>query len=243
MNSRVDILGMPLDTQPRASLLEKATTWLKEREGRFVATLNPEMVLYCQKDEELRSILKKADLAIPDGTGIVWAAKKLHDLNLIRYPGIEFAEDLLAHCTGEKMPLFLLGSRPGVANKAAARLLSKYPLLSITGTHHGYFTPEEEAAISVAIQETRPALLIVGMGIGKQERFINSLPRGTFGVAVGVGGAIEIWSGEKKRAPRWIRNCSLEWLYRLLVDPRRLLRLFRMIPFFWRIQWQYVRHA
>lgn len=238
MNSQVEILGIPLNVQPKSVLQQEATTWLQERKGRFISTLNAEMVLSSQRDEELRSILKKADLAIPDGIGIVWAARKIHGLRLRRYPGIELAEDLLANCAREQMPVFLLGSRSGVANKAASQLVNKFPSLKIAGTHHGYFSPEEEPQIIAKIKEARPALLIVGMGVGKQERFIKSLPQETFGVAIGVGGTLEIWSGEKKRAPRWMRNLSLEWLYRLCLDPTRVFRLLRIVPFFWRIQWQ-----
>jgi N-acetylglucosaminyldiphosphoundecaprenol N-acetyl-beta-D-mannosaminyltransferase len=188
-----------------------------------VVTLNPEMVLL----DKTRSNphLHAADLYVADGVGIVWAAKKLLGRAIDRYPGVDLAHDLLAKLAGENGTAYLLGSAPGVAAAAAVNLTTALPGLTIAGTRDGYFAPGGDAEVADQIRQSGADLLLVGMGCPRQEGFI-AMQRATLGVPVmiGVGGTLDVFAGLKKRAPRWVQRCGLEWAWRAAAEPSRLKR-------------------
>ena len=233
----IEILGLPVSTLPRVVITSLVNEWLTEIRRRTVVTLNPEIALKAQKDPTLLKIIQEADLVVPDGFGITWAARRVHKQRLELIPGIELAESLLAFAAHNNYPVFFLGSNPGVAEQAAKNLSARWPDLKVHGTHSGYFSAGEQELLGRELAETTVPLLMVGMGAGLQEKVIASFPSRAFRVALGIGGSLEVWAGRKHRAPRFFQTLSLEWLYRVVTDPQRFVRLLLLFPFFWRILW------
>jgi N-acetylglucosaminyldiphosphoundecaprenol N-acetyl-beta-D-mannosaminyltransferase len=233
----VEILGLPVCTLPRVVIASLVNEWLTESKRRTIITLNPEIALKAQKDPILLKIIQDADLVVADGFGISWAARRVHKRRMERIPGIELAESLLAFAARNNYPVFLLGSNPGIAEQAAKNLSALWPGLQIHGTHSGFFSVEEQEQLGQELAKANVPLLMVGMGAGLQEKVIASFPPTAFRVALGIGGSLEVWAGCKRRAPRFFQALSLEWLYRVAIDPRRFMRLLLLFPFFWRIAW------
>jgi N-acetylglucosaminyldiphosphoundecaprenol N-acetyl-beta-D-mannosaminyltransferase len=219
----VDLLGFPLCTATRGEILEWLWQRLGEKQGTHVVTLNPEMILLGHTGSN--AALHAADLYVADGIGVIWAAKRLLGRQIERYPGIDLARDLLERLAVAGGSFFLLGSAPGVAAAAAANLTSALPGLTIAGTRDGYFAPGGDAEVAGQIRQSGADLLLVGMGCPRQEGFIT-MQRETLGVPVmiGVGGALDVFAGLKRRAPRWVQRCGCEWAWRGLSEPSRLKR-------------------
>jgi len=191
-----------------------------------IVTLNPEMVMAARRNPQVFDLIRRADLFVADGVGITWAAKQLTRSRVQRYPGIDLAWDLMSRLAAKQASVFLVGARPGVADRAAGNLTSQLPGLNIAGVVDGYFGPEDESAVVANICRVKPDLLLVGMGSPKQEGFISS-NRDELGIPlmIGVGGALEVFAGEKQRAPKFIQRSGLEWSYRALKDLSRLKRI------------------
>jgi N-acetylglucosaminyldiphosphoundecaprenol N-acetyl-beta-D-mannosaminyltransferase len=219
----VDLLGFPLCTATRREVLHWLWSRLQAKQQTHVVTLNPEMVLL-DKTQQTAS-LHAAELYVADGVGIVWAARKLLGKDVDRYPGVDLAHDIMVKLADVKGRVFLLGSAPGVADAAAAKLTSDLPGLTIAGTRDGYFAPGGDAEVADQIRQSGADLLLVGMGCPRQEGFI-AMQRDTLGVPVmiGVGGALDVFAGLKKRAPRWVQQIGMEWAWRGLSEPARLKR-------------------
>ncbi|HZJ28649.1 MAG TPA: WecB/TagA/CpsF family glycosyltransferase, partial [Solirubrobacterales bacterium] len=199
---------------------------------RMAVSFNPELVVRAQDDEAVAEALLAADLRFPDGIGVVWAAARRGVRGLERVPGIEVAERVLEGAAREGLGVYFLGAAPGVAELAAEMSTARYPGLQVAGSHDGYFFDAETAAVVEAVRSSGAAVLLVAMGAPRQELFIYR-HRDALGVpvALGVGGSFDVWSGRVRRAPAWTRVVGVEWLYRLLTDPRRLRRQ-RALPVF-----------
>lgn len=233
---------MPFHAVTAREALSLAGGWLRSGGGfHLVATANPEAVLLAGGNPELARVLDAAALVVADGVGVVWASRRLGVPLPERVPGIELAEGLLGLCAAEGLAVFLLGGRPGAGGRpgvaeAAARALSqRWPGLRVAGTWHGYFGAGEEPAVLCAVAEAAPALLLCGMGCPRQElwlaRHADFLERCGVRVGVGVGGALDVWSGRVRRAPASLRRLGLEWLWRLAQEPGRLRRQVRLLRF------------
>lgn len=225
----VDILGVRIHRVSLDGAVAQVSDLIREagRTGgaRLVFTPNPEMLYRASRDASFRAVLNSADLLVPDGVGVVLASRVLSRRPLAtRVAGVDLLTGLFKR-TRESGPLrvFLLGSRPGVAARAAAALAARYPGLRVVGTEHGYFTDDDE--VVEAIRAAGPELLVAGLGSPKQELWLAAR-RGALGgvVAVGAGGSLDVLSGDTRRAPAWVRRLNLEWLYRILSSPRARLR-------------------
>ncbi len=226
---RVELFGVPFD---RVSLLEAAARigrWMEEGtsgRARMVVTPDTTALMRARRDPLLRWAYHQADLVTPDGTGIVWASRRLGFPFEERVSGIDLVEELLRRGATEGYRFFFLGARPGVAQAAAERVRRRYPGLRIVGTHHGYFSPQEEPALVDAIHAAGPDALLVGLGVPKQELWMLR-NRGALEVPVmiGIGGSFDVLSGRLPRAPKSWQRMGLEWLWRVLREPRRLGRV------------------
>ncbi len=197
-------------------LVEEINQRIKKKERTFIITLNSLMFLKCFFSKKYREVIKNADIIIPDGYGIVWASKVLG--NPIRHhtPGINLMEELLSLAHREKYSVFLLGSTPESVAKAHSRLQKWFENARFPGKYHGYFSEEENNKVIEGINKISPDILFVGMGSPKQELWIASnIERLKPVLIMGVGGAIDIFAGIKKRAPLKWREMHLEWLYRI----------------------------
>lgn len=208
--------------------------WMLSRNDdcvRVGVTANPLMVIAARKDPELYLIMTKAHLLVPDGIGILWAAKKLGFVLPERVTGVDLAFELLKNKPSSGF--FFLGGKPGVAEKAKEEIGKVYPGIKVAGIHHGYFSQKEESEIVDLIAKSGARVLFVCLGSPRQEKFIWR-NRHNLGVkvAIGLGGTLDVLAGEKKRSPHWFRKMGLEWLYRLLREPRRLWQDLTLLKFY-----------
>ncbi len=192
---------------------------------RLITYINAHCVNLYFKDAEYANIVDKADLVYADGQAVVWAARFLGEALPERINAGDFFLRFCRLCAREGLSLYLLGSQPGVAQKAAGNIRAKIPDLKIAGTMNGFFQPGEIFHILADIRESKPAILLIGMGVPLQERFAAAHIK-EFGVPVVwcVGALFEYYARVRARAPVWIRRIGMEWLFRLIIEPRRLWR-------------------
>lgn len=235
MQERTTILGVPFDTYT----LEEASDYalgLLDGGQHMVCTPNPEIVMEAQKDRELMGILRAADLVLPDGVGVVWASKYSKRRIRERVAGYDFVQSLFRKMEHTEHTVYFFGGAPGVTAAAARRMQREYPQLKIVGTHNGYFDAREEQRIIKEIRALRPSLLLVGLGAPKQEKWMYENRRlADIRLCVGVGGSFDVMAGNVKRAPKLFQKLGLEWLYRLLSQPKRIFRMMRLPKFVWAV--------
>ena len=231
---RIEVMGVPFDNVTMEEALNLGISLMEGPEPAICVTPNAEIVYEAMGDPELRKLLAGADLVLPDGAGVVLAAKILKTPLKQKVAGIEFASNLMERLAGTDKTFFFLGSKPGVAETAAEKMREKYPGLNICGTHDGYF--KDPGPVIEAINEKHPDVLLVCLGAPKQEQFMydhrNELQ---VGLMAGLGGSLDGFAGNVKRAPRWMIRCNLEWLYRLIQEPRRIGRMMRLPKFLLRV--------
>lgn len=226
MNNRIRILGVTVDMVNYDEALDRFKGFLEEDGVSLIVTPNSEIVVNAGKNPQLMEAIEKAEMVIPDGIGLVYASKILKHPLEERVTGIDFLGKALKHLSETGKSVFLFGSRPGIAEKAAAKMEETYPGLKIAGTRNGYFKPEEEEEILKEINEASPDLLCVALGSPKQELFVLKYKdRLKAKAAIGVGGSLDVWSGDLKRAPEFYRKHGLEWLYRFIQEPSRYKRM------------------
>jgi N-acetylglucosaminyldiphosphoundecaprenol N-acetyl-beta-D-mannosaminyltransferase len=238
------VLGLPIDCMTPGAYAawicdtaeRRRTSAVAGSASRQVVTLNPEMVMAAQHDPVLRAAIHQAALVVPDGIGIVWAARVLGVPLHGRVAGVDLLEEVAALAAKRGLRLFLLGAAPGVAQEAARRLAKRHAgLLPVETLLEGLpctAAAEDAPAILGALHAARPDVLFVAFGAPAQECWIAS-HRGELAcaVAVGVGGALDFLAGTVPRAPRWLRRLGLEWAYRLARQPWRWRRMMALPRF------------
>ncbi len=219
------ILGVRVDCLEMNEALEQIEAFAASGTFHQVATVNPEFVMQAQHDVEFARVLAAADLCLPDGTGVVWAARRQGCAIEGPVAGVELVEPIASMCARRAFRLFLLGAEPGVAADLAKRLEAAHPGLDVA-SHEGAPDPAHDAETLQLIDRRHAAVLLVAYGSPAQELWIDRL-RGRLGVgvAIGVGGAFNYLSGRVSRAPAWMRRAGLEWLHRLVRQPWRLRRM------------------
>lgn len=222
----IDVFGVLFDNMTLEETIERGTVMAKDG-FHYVVTPNPELVNLARQDCEYCNILNNADLTLPDGIGVVYAAKLLGCPVRERIPGIDFASGLLSRMAQDGDRLFLLGARPGVAERAAENLKKQFPDLTVCGAHDGYFTDDE--AVIGTIRAAKADVVFVCMGAPKQEKWIaaNGVATGAH-LMVGLGGCLDVFAGNVKRAPKAWQKLGLEWLYRLFQEPKRIGRMAKL---------------
>ena len=201
--------------------------------GAHVVTLNAEMAMQADRNPDLKQVLCHADLAIPDGAGIVLYFR-VKGQTIKRCPGIELAESLLQKLHPEQS-VFFLGAAPGVAEQAAQNWQQRQSTLRIAGVQNGYFSTEEQPALQERLAHLQPTVILVALGVPRQEFWIaEQRSLCPHAIWIGVGGSFDIWAGIKERAPAWLGDNHLEWLYRLYKEPWRWRRMLDLPHFAWR---------
>ena len=235
--SVIPILGVPVHAVTMADTLALIEGYMTEPRVHQIATVNPEFVMTAQSDPVFRDVLRAADLCLPDGVGLLYAARRLGRPLPERVPGSELVYGLAERAAARGWPLFLLGAALGVANEAAAILAGRYPGLVITGTYAGSPDTAENEAIVRRINASGAVLLFVAYGAPKQDKWIarNRATLTTVRVAVGVGGSLDFVTGRAARAPRWAQDAGLEWLHRLVKEPWRWRRMLALPRFALRV--------
>ena len=233
MGSHIKVLGINFDavTKSEAAARIFAASQRKSDLPFTVVTPNPIMVMNAQDNDLLFSALSSADLVLADGIGIISAAKRMGTPLPERVTGIDTAYSVIEKLAEVGGSIYLLGAKPGVAEKAAKKLTESFPSLHIAGTHHGYF--EDDEKILSDIKEKSPDLLAVCLGSPRQEIWVhrNKEKLSGVGAVMCLGGVLDVWSGTIARAPKIFIKLRLEWLWRMLREPKRFKELPKMIKF------------
>ncbi|MCX5749300.1 MAG: polysaccharide pyruvyl transferase CsaB [Candidatus Saganbacteria bacterium] len=222
------LFGVKVNNIGLEAAAEMIEGYIRGRKPRLVLSTNPEIIMAAQKDTELREIINSADIGIPDGIGVVGAAKLLNMPLIERVAGIDLMIRLLELSKEKGYKVFLLGSAPGVAEKAVKKLQG----VNVVGTLHGYFRDNEEKDVIRGIKALRPDILFVGLGAPRQEKWLAKHYK-ELGIPVSmvIGGSLDVISGRAKRAPEIVRKIGLEWLYRLTKEPKRIKRQANLVKF------------
>ena len=231
---KIDVMGVLFDNVTMDEALLEAKKILEQDQAQYVVTPNSEIVYEAMHSEELCGLLNDAALVLPDGAGVVLGSKLLKKPLKEKVAGVDFADNLLALLAETGGSVYLLGSKPGVAELAAEKMLEKHPGLTIAGLADGYF--KDEAPVIEKINAANADVLFVCLGAPKQEKFMaahkNEL---NVKLMAGLGGSLDSFAGTVKRAPKWMIKLSLEWLYRLIKEPKRLGRMMRLPKFLWAV--------
>lgn len=228
MADHVDLLDVHIDAVDLPTALQAARNAIRRRQPRQFVTVNVDFLKLAKADPAYRQLLNTADLAVADGVPLLWAARLLGHALPERITGTDLVLGCAAMAADEGYRIFLLGAAPGVADAAADELRTRYPGVTICGTYappFGDFAPEEEATMTAAIRAARPDILFVAFGAPRQDTWIRE-HMAELGVplSIGIGGVLNFLAGTIKRAPTWMQDAGLEWLYRVSQEPRRLWR-------------------
>ncbi len=236
------MLGVRIDTYSKSEAIEWAEHFLASKKQHAIFTPNPETLVAAHRDETLKTILNDSSLNLCDGIGI----SLLSRTKLERIPGVDFMLEICRLAEQTEKSIYLLGSgSERVVQSAAREIRSRFPKLRIAGMHHGpridricgargtefIFEREQSETLIHDIRQTRPDILFVAFGHGKQEywirRYLRELP--SVKIAMGVGGSFDFLARKVRRAPVWLRNLGFEWLWRLVMEPRRIWRMFTAV--------------
>lgn len=229
----IDIFDVRIDSLTLDEALKRAT----QAHGTpcTVVTPNALMLQACRRDTELGKMLCRATLSLPDGAGVVRAAKRKGTPLPSRIAGIDFGEALLRRAAEDGLRVFFLGGKDGVAARAAERMKQAYPHLTVCGTYYGYGLehPEENERLLDALSACRPDILFVCLGFPLQERWIfEHLPSlSHIRIIAGLGGSLDVWAGAVARAPHLVQGLGAEWAWRMLRQPKRLRGLPSLLAF------------
>ncbi|MBS4024278.1 MAG: WecB/TagA/CpsF family glycosyltransferase [Clostridia bacterium] len=215
------------------TIAEARNAGLQAAKPKHIITLNAEIIYRAQSEPELLEIINQADLVTPDGAGVVWAAQYLGTPVPGRVTGIDLLQEVVREADQKGWQLFFFGGAPGVADKAVENLKKKYKNIKIVGTKHGYISSkEEEKELTEKIKNAAPDIIFVALGAPRQEYWIKKhkdflqVP-----VCIGVGGSFDVIAGKVTRAPGWMQQAKLEWLYRLVKEPARYKRMLALPKF------------
>lgn len=200
---------------------------LKDKNKKFIITVNPETLMLSEKDQEIKQILNDNNISlVPDGIAVVKAAHKLKINIKERITGIEIAEFLLKEANNKCYSMYLFGAKEEVITNLVTKIQKEYPNIKLLGYHNGYEKDKDE--IMQKIINLKPDIVMLAMGIPLQEKLIykyyNDFKKG---ILIGVGGSFDVLSGNKKRAPKLFIKLNLEWLYRIIREPKRLKRFYQ----------------
>lgn len=229
---KVNILGVPVDKTDMEGAVARVKSLLIKGGTGTVYTPNSEMVVNATKDKGFMNILKSGDLVVPDGIGLILASKIYQNPLSERVTGFDLMVRILEMLDGDGGSIYLLGGRPGIAQRAADNISRQFPDIIIKGTFHGYFNDGEVPDIVQRINSAGADVLFVALGSPKQEKWINRYrDRLNVKVAMGVGGSFDVLAGEVARAPEFFRKAGLEWFYRLVTQPWRAARMLSLPVF------------
>ena len=228
---RINILNVLFDNLNRTEALGLLLTFLEQSGNHILYTPNPEMVMAANSDAEFLTILNSADLIVPDGIGVVLASWIAGNRLKERVAGCDLIFSLFDAIHNTKKTVYLLGGKPGIAELAARNMRKKYHGLNIIGFHDGYFSKEDEPQILKEITYLKPDILLVGLGMVRQEKWIYHNRALPVRLTAGIGGSLDVMSGTVKRAPIFFQRTGLEWFYRLISQPGRIWRMLQLPVF------------
>jgi N-acetylglucosaminyldiphosphoundecaprenol N-acetyl-beta-D-mannosaminyltransferase len=215
-------------------VLERIDAFISSKEPHIVVTADSSGLVAATRDPEFKEILLNADLVTPDSIGIVWGARRAGQPVPERVSGVDIADELCKRSAERGYRIYFLGAAPGVAELAAERMRLRHPGCNIVGVRHGFFPSDSDELVAREVAESKPDVLLVAMGIPRQEKFIartRHIIRAP--VAMGVGGSFDVFSGRAKRAPRVVQRLHLEWMWRLILKPSKFAKAKSLPVFVW----------
>lgn len=227
--ARIKFMNTNIDNLTMAETLHEIDKLIQKKNCSYVVTPNVDHIVHLEKDEELQKVYKNASLILTDGKPLIWISKWYKTPIKEKISGSDLFPKVCELAANKNYTMYLLGAAEGVADTAARNLMKKYPGLNIVGTYSppfGFEKNEQEMnKIKTRIQEVHPDILIVGLGCPKQEKFMYYHCK-ELGVPIsfGLGASIDFEAGNIKRAPKWMSNHGLEWLYRFSKEPKRLFK-------------------
>lgn len=225
-----ELFGYNIDTYTFDEAINVAKSLIDGHKVSQIITINPEMFETANKDNDFSNIIKEAEMIIPDGVGVK-IALKINGINVERIPGVDFARCLLEESAKNNIPVAIIGAKEEVIIKAIENLNNEINSLNIVYYHNGYFENDNE--IYTEINSKSPKLILVAMGSPRQEKFIYQAKKVLKpSLMIGIGGSLDVWSGNVKRAPLIIQKLGLEWLYRTIKEPARIKRIIPTLPMF-----------
>lgn len=223
---KINVLGVNFDNVNMQEAIEQCENFIKSDSSHLIVTPNPEMVMLAKENEEFKNVLNGASLVIPDGIGIIKASNILNTPLKERVAGYDLICNLLERYQDGSHSFYFWGSKPGVAEMAKDKLIEKYPNIRILGADDGYFDDSKKQEIIKKIRELKPDILLVGIGMIKQENLIQELlSNNIFKIGIGCGGSLDVLSGQVKRAPKLFIKLHMEWAWRLIKQPSRIGRV------------------
>lgn len=255
--SNIKILNCKIDQLNFRQVSDAIAKWINNKKTHQIVTANPEMIVASNDDSELQHIINHADLVVADGMGLVWAIQLIYKIKIERITGIDLTYHLAKLAQKNHWRIFLLGAAPGVAKQAGNHLQRICPGIRIVGTYSGnpqippkissrskvinklrmtdikIANKDPNVQIINLVKAARPQILLVAFGHGKQEKFISRY-RNILNIPImmGVGGTFDLLAGNSSRAPKWLQNIGLEWLWRLVQEPWRLKRIYTAVILF-----------
>lgn len=219
------VLGAPVSLVTQEQVIQRALDSMKTRRSLRLADVNTAKLIDLQEDAQLRQALFRAELCVADGMGVVWAARGLGIPVPQRVTGIDTMHALLQACAIQGLRPYLLGARSDVIEETVRKLQHSYPTLQLAGWHHGYFSAEQEPQLFETLRDSGADCLIVGLPTPNQDLFLSRVQaRLDIPFLMGVGGSFDVLAGRLRRAPLWMQRAGCEWVFRLLQEPRRLLK-------------------
>ena len=237
---QIDVMGLKFDSMTMDEALSRAEALLRGDKAAYVVTPNAEIAYEALHDGQLREMLNGADLMLPDGAGVVLASKLLRTPVKQKVAGVDFAAGLLGILERNGQSLYLLGGKTGIGELAAQKMLEAHPQLRIAGIADGYF--QDEAPVIAKINASGADALFVCLGAPKQERFMVQYQQELHvHLMAGLGGSLDAFAGTVQRAPAWMIRLNLEWLYRLIREPKRFRRMLRLPKYLWAVMLKRIR--
>ncbi|MCK9223558.1 MAG: WecB/TagA/CpsF family glycosyltransferase [Candidatus Muirbacterium halophilum] len=224
------ILGININPFTRKELIKKTKSLFNTGNPHYAVTLNALMMHEALNDEFYKVILNSADIQIIDGVGVLWAIDFITGKKVERISGIDYMTDILKMSEKNKWKIYLLGTTEDILEKCVENIKKSYPKVDIVGFRNGFFSKIDDELVLNEINNTKAEILLVGMGIPKQEKWIfyNLHKLTSVKLAMGVGGSFDVLSGKIKRAPKWMQKYGFEWLYRFSKEPFRFLRILKL---------------
>ena len=226
---RCSVLGVPVDA---CRDVRAAAVGLHAGGGGRIVTLNAEMTMAARANPDLGQAIATADLVIPDGAGVVWALSR-QGVQVVKSAGIELAWSLLRYAAAHQWRVALVGSAPAVMDELRQDLPQRLPGLNLVMAVDGFQPTESWPGLEAALRQLNPDLVLIALGVPRQETWSQRVCQGASGVWMGVGGSFDVWAGVKRRAPAWMCRWQIEWLYRLLQEPSRWRRMLSLPAFAW----------
>ncbi len=234
---RVNVLGFPVDRVTMSETTELLTRFLESEGTKLVLTADANAFVCAQTDPNFQRIFSQASLITPDSAGPVWALERYGKPVPKRVSGVDIVEELCKISEAKGARLFFLGAGPGVADQAASNLKAKFPKCQIVGVRDGFFGELTDEQVARQIAELEPDVLLVGMGMPRQELFIlNTADIIKAKIGIGVGGSFDVHSGTVKRAPMIFQKLRLEWLWRILLNPKKIAKVKNLPIFYWQVR-------